>query len=234
MRSLFAFCVGAALATLSLHAQPVPEKRAGEDGADPSLAPVADVAGLPRVLIIGDSISMGYTLKVRELLKGVANVHRIPENGGSTRDGLAKIDRWLGTGKWDVIHFNWGLHDLKHWMDNKLDLAGPQVSPVQLYEANLRELMVKLKQTNATLIFATTTPIPVGSAGRQSGDEIGYNEAARSVMKEAKVQINDLYAFAAPRAAELQLPNNVHFKPAGYAALAEQVADAIKAALPKR
>jgi len=55
---------------------------------------------------------MGYTLRVREFLKGVANVHRIPENGGSTRDGLQKLDRWLGTGKWDLIHFNWGLHDL--------------------------------------------------------------------------------------------------------------------------
>jgi hypothetical protein len=138
-------------------------------------------------LIIGDSISMGYTLRVRELLKGVANVHRIPENGGSTRDGLQKLDRWLGAGKWDVIHFNWGLHDLKHWKDGKLDLAGPQMTPVELYEANVRELMVKLKSTNAALIFATTTPVPAGSAGRESGDEIGYNEAARRVMEEAKV-----------------------------------------------
>ena len=77
------------------------------------MAPIRDVAGLPRVLLIGDSISIGYTLPTRELLKGKANVHRIPTNGGPTIRGLVQIDSWLGDGKWDVIHFNWGLHDLK-------------------------------------------------------------------------------------------------------------------------
>jgi len=234
MRSRFvAFIVGAALTSYSLRAQSTPDQNAGEKRADPTLAQIADIPGLPRVLIIGDSISMGYTLRVRELLKGVANVHRIPENGGSTRDGLAKINRWLGDGKWDVIHFNWGLHDLKHWKDGKLDPTGPQVTPVELYETNLRELMVKLKQTGAALIFATTTPIPVGSEGREAGDEIGYNEAARRVMKEAKTKIDDLYSVVAPRLADLQLPKNVHFRPAGYNVLAEQVAESIKADLPK-
>jgi len=52
----------------------------------PSLEPVEDVAGLPRVLLIGDSISMGYTVPTRELLADKANVHRVPENGGPTRE----------------------------------------------------------------------------------------------------------------------------------------------------
>jgi len=108
------------------------------------------------------------------------------------------------------------------------------MTPVELYEANVRELMVKLKSTNAALIFATTTPVPAGSAGRESGDEIGYNEAARRVMEEAKVPINDLHSLVQPRLAELQLPRDVHFKPAGYNILAEQVAESIKAALRKK
>src|SRR5690349_10757201 len=84
-----------------------------QDKAEPNpLAPIEDRPGLPRVLIIGDSISVGYTLPVRELLKDKANVHRIPVNGGPTIRGLANLDTWLGTGKWDVIHFNWGLHDV--------------------------------------------------------------------------------------------------------------------------
>ena len=78
----------------------------------PEFAPVEDTPGLPRVLLIGDSISIGYTLPVRELLKGKANVHRIPGNGGPTTNGLKNLDEWLA-GKWDVIHFNFGLHDLK-------------------------------------------------------------------------------------------------------------------------
>jgi len=74
---------------------------------------VADDPKLPRALLIGDSVSIGYTLPTRALLKDKANVHRIPVNGGATEVGISHMAKWLGTGKWDVIHFNWGLHDLK-------------------------------------------------------------------------------------------------------------------------
>src|SRR5262245_37152009 len=70
---------------------------------DPSLVDVADDPTLPRILLIGDSISMGYTIPVRNLLKGKANVHRIPENGGPTTNGLGKLQSWLGNNHWDVI-----------------------------------------------------------------------------------------------------------------------------------
>jgi hypothetical protein len=201
--------------------------------ADPTLAPIVDQPGLPRVLIIGDSISMGYTLPTREALAGVANVHRIPENGGSTRDGLEKLGKWLGNGKWDVIHFNWGLHDLKHWKSGKLDITGPQVTPVELYEKNLRDLVAKLKATEARLVFATTTPVPEGSAGRAAGDELGYNEAARRVMSEAGVAIDDLHGLVTPQLAQTQLPKNVHFNGKGYQILAVQTAEEIRKALAK-
>src|SRR5438270_1565554 len=112
---------------------------------DASMAAITDEPGLPRVLLIGDSISIGYTIPTRELLKGKVNLHRIPTNGGSTKDGLANIDKWLGKGKWDVIHFNWGLHDLKHWKDGKMDISAPQVSTTEEYEKNLRELVKRLK-----------------------------------------------------------------------------------------
>ena len=72
------------------------------------MAPINDVPGLPRVLLIGDSISIGYTLPTRALLKGKVNLHRIPTNGGPTIKWLEHIDAWLGKKKWDVIHFNWG------------------------------------------------------------------------------------------------------------------------------
>jgi hypothetical protein len=92
--------------------------------ANPVLAAVADTPGLRRVLLIGDSISMGYTLGVRSGLAGRANVHRPPENCGDTARGVSSIDKWLGSGKWDVIHFNFGLHDLKY-----LDAAGQLAPP---------------------------------------------------------------------------------------------------------
>jgi hypothetical protein len=60
--------------------------------------PVAGDPALPRVLLIGDSISIGYTPAVKELLRGIANVHRIPDNGGATTLALTLLDEWLGDG----------------------------------------------------------------------------------------------------------------------------------------
>ena len=192
-----------------------------------ALAPVEDHPGLPRVLLIGDSISIGYTLPTRELLKGKANVHRIPTNGGPTKNGTANIEKWLGTGKWDVIHFNWGIHDLKFMPDGKRQVEAED------YGKNLRALVTRMKATGAMLIWATTTPIPEGelSPSRKFGKVPEYNAIAAKVMEDNGVAIDDLNAAITPRIAELQNPKDVHYKPEGYAFLAKQVAASIEAAL---
>jgi len=208
-------------------------KATGKAGAparrpDPSLAPIQDVAGLPRVLLIGDSISMGYTLPVRELLKGKANVHRIPTNGGPTLRGLESLKRWLGDGKWDVIHFNWGLHDLR------LDDAGKYQVPLDEYAKNLKELVKQLKATGAKLVWCSTTPVPEKcTPPRKNADVIAYNAAAKKIMDENGIALDDLYAFALPKIKELQLPDNVHFSPEGSAELAKAVVASIELALAK-
>jgi acyl-CoA thioesterase-1 len=207
---------------------------------NPALAPIADVPGLPRVLLIGDSISIGYTLPVRELLKGKANVHRIPANGGPTISGLQNIDAWLGSSKWDVIHFNWGLHDLKYMGPNKENLADPKAAtshqqvPLADYEKNLETLVGKLKATGAKLIWRNTTPVPEGCAGRVPGDELKYNEAAARVMKQAGIMIEDLRSHSLKAPAGYQLPANVHYSPEGSKYLAEHVVAAIQSQLPKK
>ena len=202
------------------------------------MAPIEDVPGLPRVLLIGDSISIGYTLSVRAALKGVANVHRIPTNGGPTSKGLENIEAWLGTSKWDVIHFNWGLHDLcyrhpESKTQGKRDkVKGSVTHPVEDYAGNLEKLVVRMKKTGARLVFATTTPVPEGEAGRKVGDDLRYNKAAGAVMSKHGVAGNDLHAVMAGRMDQFGTrPGNVHFKPEGSALLAQQVAKAVKEAL---
>ena len=204
---------------------------------DAMLAQVEDVPGLPRVLILGDSISMAYTPLVRKALAGKANVHRPPENCFDTNNGVRKLDTWLGAGKWDVIHFNFGLHD-----NNHLDPAGKLVevgsgrlvSTPEQYGRNLREIVTRLKRTGAKLIFATTTPIPPGAVGRVPGAERAYNDVAVEVMREAGVEINDLNGFLALHPQPRPAPDNVHFLDAGNEALARVVTEKISAALPAR
>lgn len=204
---------------------------------NPAFAVVVDDPDLPRVLLIGDSISIGYTVPVREVLAGQANVHRIPTNGGPTTRGLQAIDDWLGDAKWDVVHFNWGLHDLKY-IDKSGALVdvdrGHQQVPVDEYESNLRKLVDRLQQTGATLIWASTTPVPPGAKGRVVGDASRYNAVAKQIMDEEGVAIDDLYQFCKPRLKEIQRPANVHFTPEGSRELAEQVAKAIREALEEQ
>ena len=228
-----------ALASLSLFAADAPKSAPAEKAPtkakakakapNPAMAPIADVAGLPRVLLIGDSISIGYTLPVRQELAGKANVHRIPTNGGPTKNGTANLAKWLGEGKWDVIHFNFGLHDLKIMEGGKR-----QVEPED-YERNLRSLVAELRKTGARLIFATTTPVPEGKLNppRNFGDVATYNRIALKVMQENGVAIDDLNAAITPDLAKLQKPHDVHFTAEGYAALGQAVVQSLQKELGK-
>lgn len=207
----------------------------------------ADAQAKKRVLILGDSISIGYTPFVQKMLAEELTVLRPmrgekPENCSGTTSGIANIDRWLQIdgGKWDVIHFNWGLHDLKHVKPGDPKGAAsdsptdPPQATVEVYEKNLREIVAKLKATGAKLIFATTTPVPEGkmSVYRSDADAVKYNETALKVMKENGITVNDLYTFVKPQMSELQKqPANVHFTDPGSEALATEVVAAVKAAL---
>ena len=111
------------------------------------MTPIEEVAGLPNVLIIGDSISIGYTLPTRALLKGKVNLHRIPTNGGRPPRGWPR-SKVAGKKKWDLIHFNWGLHDLKYMGPNGENLypkekGGKVQVPLADYEKNLRKLVTR-------------------------------------------------------------------------------------------
>ncbi len=226
-----------ALIVCSLGSLRAAETAPAKKAPNPSFAQITDVAGLPRVLLLGDSISIGYTLPTRARLAGKANVHRPAENCSDSGKGVRTIDKWLGTGKWDVIHFNFGLHDVKY-LDEKGALVSPekgkQVASVAEYEKNLRALVASLKKTGAKLIFATTTPVPAGSAGRVEHSEIPYNVAAIRVMKENGVAVDDLHRFVAARQDRIQLPKNVHFTKDGSEQLADTVVASIGPLLPKK
>jgi len=189
------------------------------------------------VLIIGDSISIGYFKPVKEMLEGRAIVVHNPGNAAHTANGLAKLDQWLGDTEWDIIHFNHGLHDLKYIDDNGKNAPveeGKQQIPIERYGKNLEEIVVRLKKTGAKLIFANTTPVPEGTRIRVKGDAKKYNVVAERVMKKHDIPVNDLYSFSMVRLDEIQRPANVHFTPEGSRLLGAQVAKQIIKALDER
>ncbi|MDP6410370.1 MAG: sulfatase-like hydrolase/transferase [Planctomycetota bacterium] len=205
-------------------------------GALPFLcgAAFSQEAQAPRVLLIGDSISIGYTPLVQSMLAEEADVHRIPTNGEHTGTGLRELDTWLGDEPWDVIHFNWGLWDLcRRGADGRRkDRAGAVTHTPEQYEQNLEELVERLSLTGARLIWASTTPVPPGEPGRIEGDAVRYNAAAARVMARHGVMIDDLHAVAAERMEELAVrPGNVHFTARGSRELAARVSISIRRAL---
>ena len=208
--------LAAALALASSQVSHAQEKKEAPD--DPKL---------PRVLIIGDSISQEIMAPLRTLLKGKANVHHNPGNANDTKNGVAKLKDWLGAGKWDVVHFNFGLNDIKR-SSGSLQVSLPD------YEKNLRSLLKELKPTSAKVIWCNTTPAPEGKLYhlRRNEDVIAYNAAAKKIMEENGVPINDLYAYTLPHLKEWQIPANVHFTAAGSAKLADKVSQEILRALP--
>ena len=153
---------------------------------------------LPRVLVVGDSVSMNYHQAAADALKGVANYRRIEDNCWSTMRGVAFMQYWLGdyTRKglgWDVIQFNSGLHDMK-----MKSADGSYAVPIDLYKKNLRREIEILRKTGATLIWCSTTPVPCDCGSprygfRRKGAEKDFNRAALEVLRDyPEIQVTDL------------------------------------------
>ncbi len=212
MRSLFwFFVVGAA----SAHGQTPPPKS----------------AELPRVVLVGDSIRLGYAPLVARRLEGRAVVVGPKENGGDSGNILKNLDAWIISQKPDVIHINCGLHDLKLDKASKLHQV-----PLAAYEANLRTLVARLrKESSAGVVFGNTTPIlddrhakRKAEFDRFEADVRRYNAIAEKVMLENAVPVHDLHWVVEQAGLEITLSGDgTHYTSAGYERLAEAVADSV-------
>jgi len=199
-------------------------------------APAA--VALPKVALIGDSIRLSYAPTVIRELKGVAEIVSPKANGGDSGNVLKNLESWAISAKPDVVHFNCGIHDTK-----KFKSTGRfQVSPDK-YEANLRAIVKRIRdQTEAVVIFGTTTPIlDDRAAAKRQGrnyDLTGaaieqYNAIAVRIMRELKVPINDLNAVITKPAklhttGQLVGSDGVHMNPPARELLGNQVVEIIR------
>jgi len=158
-----------------------------------------ETSSLPKVVLIGDSIRLSYEPVVAKQLEGRFVVVGPKANGGDSEKVLANLEKWIIREKPDIVHFNCGIHDTK-----KFHSTGRfQVSP-ESYEANLHKIVERIRrETDAVLLFATTTPIIDERAANLRKDRdyklLGesvekYNAIAKKVMTKLKVPVNDLHA----------------------------------------
>jgi len=185
------------------------------------------------VLIIGDSISIGYTPFIKTALSPNVEVAHNPGNGGSTLRGMESMDKWIDNRDWDVIVFNFGLHDMVHKdSSGKYDVVNGTIAvPLKEYRKNLEAIADKLNETTAKVIFVTTTMVPEGASGRKTASVPAYNELALKVMKKKNIQVVDLYQPSLEIHPLNSKPKDVHYTPKGYEQLASIVVAAIRNAL---
>ena len=210
----------------SEHVKAVVAELDGRKAVDWGFGYVRDDPALPRVLLIGDAISCGYTVGVRRALQGVANVHRAPENCGDSRRVKAQLDDYLDSGKWDVIVYNFGIHD-----------AVGRTAEAD-YRANWLNITRRLLATGARLVWVRTTPVPDPATGQTSAAILEVNRWADELVREfPDIQICDLYTLVAttPGGLEKALrPDRPHLA-GGTGRLAEkEVANSIREVLRLR
>ncbi len=186
-----------------------------------------------KVLIIGDSISIGYTPFVKENLNQDAIVNHNPGNAQHTGTGLKKVKEWIGNEDWDIIQFNWGLWDLCYRhpdakvYGNRDKINGEVTFSLDDYEKNLERIIQSIKQvSNAQLIFVTTSYIPKHEAGRFKKDAQKFNKVAKRVMKKYDVKVNDIYkASKAIHKVYGKGDDDVHYSKKGYEKLGKIISE---------
>ena len=192
---------------------------------------------MKNILLLGDSIRLGYCEFVKNELKESANVCFPAENCRFTQHTLVALPQWLKEAavpaeEIELVHWNNGHWDVAHFHDEDVSLNSPE-----LYGIMLERIYRKLHKfcPNAQIVFALTTPVtstkgPMGNP-RSNSEIEKYNAAAVKVMNNLGVRINDLYSFTKENIPETLYADYCHFTQEGYALLGNQVIKVIKETL---
>ena len=187
------------------------------------------MANLPLIVLIGDSIRMGYQDHVVNQLAGRAEVWVPKENGGDSRNVLSHLEQWVLARQPDLVHVNCGLHDLKK------AFGAESAVPLAEYERNVRQILQRLqRELNRAVVWATTTPVDENWHHQNKGfdrleaDVEAYNAAARAVAEDLGVPIDDLFAVVEREGkAQLLTQDGVHFTAEGSQLLGRVVAECV-------
>ena len=203
---------------------------------------------MKNLLLLGDSIRVGYCNMVKEMLDGRVNVFFPAENCRFAQYTLRELERWTAAcPAIDVIHWNNGLWDSAHLSISGVgddgEAAGVTVKPAHviadyrydeepltppaMYEYMLNRIVIRLKQLcpKAEIVFGTTTPVIEEEATNiyRSNAEVDlYNNIARKVMQKYNIRVNELGEFAKTLGKEYRR-DWVHYNEDGCKQLAAEI-----------
>ena len=189
---------------------------------------------MKNILLIGDSIRIGYDKAVQKSLEGKANVYFPDENCRFATFVLRYLHEYkklVPDGKVDILHWNAGLWDCLRLFEEE-----PH-TPIDVYAYYIDRICQRIKKLfpDATVIFATSTSVQselMDKDFKRYNEEIEkYNAAAVSVVEKYGFVVNDLYTVST------QLPQEAHsdpvhyYTPAGTEAFTKQVLSFLAPAL---
>ena len=205
---------------------------------------------MKNLLLLGDSIRMGYDSFVKEKLEGRMNVFFSEDNGRFAEYTLRTLNGWrvqLSLPEIDVVHWNNGLWDVLHLNANPAgsdrEAEGETISPENvpekfyfdkdpltppdMYRYMLGRVRTRIHQVfpKAVIIFATSTPVIEEQANwayRSNAEIESYNRIARDVLRPHGVRINELGKFAAEKCQTLHR-DWVHYNDEGSSLLADEI-----------
>jgi hypothetical protein len=183
---------------------------------------MAPLDGRPAILVVGDSISIGYLPSLVANLSAFQVIHNTG-NATTTRNGIAHIHEWSEHApEWEICTINHGLHD----MNTDYNISNAE------YAQNLQIEIDTLKERCKKVLFITTTHVPKFAPKRSDARGIELNQAAVNLMTMNGVSVCDIYQKSFEirnmhkRAYE---QDNVHYIPQGYTLLGDMITDCIRA-----
>lgn len=153
---------------------------------------------MKKILLLGDSIRMGYDKYVKLALSDVAEVYYPPDNCRFGVYLLRFAGEWKNNFNWpddiDLVHWNAGLWDV-------IRLYGDEpITTPEYYENMIARIDKRLRTLfpNAKMVFATSTTVDEEKYGqnfkRLNSDIERYNEIAKKVLSSGDTVIDDLYS----------------------------------------
>ena len=187
---------------------------------------------MKKVLLLGDSIRMGYQYQLKE---DECEVIFSDDNGRFASYTLWQANQMFKEyGRFDLVHWNNG-----YWDMNVEAPMTEAMTTIDEYLHFLRRIIALCRQNADKIIFATTPPVlEKGSAmdNTDTGCYISYdndwvrsyNSAAKALMSAEKIPVNDIYEIAVKGENYYKCPDKLHLTEEGYMLCAKQAAKMIR------